>query len=148
MKRVFECPSCGVPLGGPPTLPAETPPACPHCGWRSIPAPTSSPIPREFFKALILGLAGLLLGALIAHSQLLALALFLALGPIATVQIARRITGVWWLQVLVYSAALAFGMILFSDGQTVSAGDWQAPASGAVISAVAGILAGLLGRPS
>ena len=38
-------------------------------------------------------------------------------------------------------------MILFSDdGVTVSAGDWKAPASSLIISAVAGVLAGLLGR--
>lgn len=147
MKRIFHCPSCGAPLGAQ-SPQTEEPPACPRCGWRSVPAPKSSPIPRELFKALSLGLAGVFLGSLVAHSQLLALFLFLALGPLATIQIARRSTGAWWFQVLVYSTALALGMILFSDGLTVSAGDWQAPASGAVISAVAGILAGLLGRPA
>ena len=148
MKRVFQCPSCGAPLGAQSTARTESPPACPHCDWRSIPVPKPSRIPRELLKALFLGVAGIVLGALIAHSQLVALFLFVALGPLATVQIARRSTGAWWLQVLVYSAALAFGMILFSDGLTISVGDWQAPTSGAVISAVAGILAGLLGRPA
>ncbi|MFO1460081.1 MAG: hypothetical protein U1G08_11805 [Verrucomicrobiota bacterium] len=127
----------------------EIPTACPHCGWRTVPIRHSSQIPRELFKTLVVVLAGILLGALIAHSQLLALFLFLAFGPLATVQIGRRISGAWWLQILVYSGALAIGMILFSDdGVTVSAGDWKAPASVAIISAVAGILAGLLGRPA
>lgn len=147
MKRVFQCPSCGAPLGAQATPRRESPPACPHCGWRSVSIPKPSQILRELLKALFLTLAGIILGALIAHSQLAALFLFVALGPLATVQIARRVTGAWWLQVFVYSAALAAGMILFSDGLTLAAGDWQAPVSGAVICAIAGILAGLLGRP-
>ncbi|MBL9174308.1 MAG: hypothetical protein JNL10_12290 [Verrucomicrobiales bacterium] len=148
MNRQFQCPSCGAPLGAHSSLSTESPPACPHCGWRSAPAPTPSRLPRELLKSVFAGLAGILLGALIGHSQLMALFLFLALGPLATIQIARKTTGIWWLQVLVYSAALAIGMILWNDGQTVSAGDWRAPASGAILSAVSGILAGLLGRPA
>lgn len=91
--------------------------------------------------------AGMAAGALIAHSLLLVLMAFAALGPIVSWNIGRRAGGGWWLWVMAYSMALGFGIYLFPDGQTVVVGDWRTPLSACVLTAVAGILPGLFSHP-
>ncbi|MBN9691208.1 MAG: hypothetical protein J0M24_13305 [Verrucomicrobia bacterium] len=94
-------------------------------------------------QLLMVGLGGLVAGAIVAHSLVVVLFTFLVLGPIVSVALGRRAPDHWGWWVLTYSVAFGLGILWFPDGQTISSDAWHQASSAAGITAFFGFVSGL-----
>jgi hypothetical protein len=94
-------------------------------------------------QLVMIGLGGLVAGAVVAHSMVVVLFAFLALGPLAAITLSRRSPGHQVSWVLTYSVSFGLGILWFADGQTVPPNAWHQATSAASITAFFGWVSGL-----